>query len=185
MGRVATGKSSVAAQLASELDWPVFSSDQIRKSVAGLAFTERTPTELRAQLYSEEAKREIYAKLIHDGLAAGAQFGGAVIDATFSRRADRHYLREEARRVGLGLQLIELDAPNKQLLARLRARAVATSTNSDAREEDFDKLNALYESPGTDEYVIEMQASGAVADTSQAVMRALATRQADRHGFGT
>ena len=183
MGRVATGKSSVAVQLASELDWPVFSSDQIRKSVAGLPLTERTPTERRAQLYSEQAKREVYAKLVHDGLAAVSQFGGAVIDATFSRRADRHYLREEARRTGVGLQLIELDAPNEQLVARLRARAAAISGNSDAREEDFEKLDALYESAGTDEYVIEMQASGAVANTSQAVMRALATKQADGHGF--
>ena len=47
MGRIATGKSTVAKQLASELGWPIFSSDEIRKTLAGLPLTVRTPPELR------------------------------------------------------------------------------------------------------------------------------------------
>src|SRR5438132_2490565 len=34
MGRVGTGKTTVAKELGSELDWPVFSSDHIRKTLA-------------------------------------------------------------------------------------------------------------------------------------------------------
>src|SRR5437899_12477014 len=41
-GRVGTGKTSVARQLGTELDWPVLSSDQIRKTLAGIPLTERT-----------------------------------------------------------------------------------------------------------------------------------------------
>jgi predicted kinase len=37
MGRVGTGKSTIAKRLASELDWPVFSSDETRKIITGLA----------------------------------------------------------------------------------------------------------------------------------------------------
>src|SRR5213080_1490764 len=52
-GRVATGKTSVALQLGTELEWPVFSADQIRKTMAGLPLTERTPLKRRDELYSE------------------------------------------------------------------------------------------------------------------------------------
>jgi 2-phosphoglycerate kinase len=36
MGRIGTGKSTIAKRLAGELDWPAFSSDEIRKTLAGL-----------------------------------------------------------------------------------------------------------------------------------------------------
>src|SRR5438094_3487100 len=39
IGRVGTGKSTIANRLAGELDWPVFSSDQIRKTLAGVPLT--------------------------------------------------------------------------------------------------------------------------------------------------
>src|SRR5437867_11001338 len=45
MGRVGTGKTTVAKQLASELDWSVFSSDEIRKRLGGLPLTEWTAPE--------------------------------------------------------------------------------------------------------------------------------------------
>src|SRR5213079_9076 len=45
MGRVGTGKTTVARQLGIELNWPVFSSDQIRKMLAGIPWTERTATD--------------------------------------------------------------------------------------------------------------------------------------------
>ena len=70
MGRIATGKSTVAKQLASELGWPIFSSDEIRKTLAGLALTQRTPSELRANIYSARMTQETYRKLLKDGLAA-------------------------------------------------------------------------------------------------------------------
>ena len=54
MGRIATGKSTVAKQLARELGWPVFSSDETRKTLAGLPLNLRTPPKLRDKLYLSE-----------------------------------------------------------------------------------------------------------------------------------
>src|SRR5207247_10199149 len=54
MGRVGTGKSTIAKRLAGELDWPVLSSDEIRKTLAGVLLTQRTPRDLRATIYSAE-----------------------------------------------------------------------------------------------------------------------------------
>ncbi len=70
MGGVGTGKSTIAKRLASELDWPVFSSDEIRKTLAGVPLTQRTPSELRAKIYSARMTQKTYRKLLKDGLAA-------------------------------------------------------------------------------------------------------------------
>ena len=95
-GRVATGKTSVALQLGTELEWPVFSSDQIRKTMAGLPLTERTPLKRHDEIYSEQTTERTYRKLLEQGLAAlQSQSGGVVLDATFSSRAHRELLRDE------------------------------------------------------------------------------------------
>src|SRR4029453_14522285 len=93
MGRVGTGKTTVAKQLASELDWPVFSSDQIRKMLATAPLQERPPPELRDKMYSERMSEQTYKKLLEQGLAALGAQGGVVLDATFSSRANRKFLR--------------------------------------------------------------------------------------------
>jgi predicted kinase len=73
MGRVGTGKTSVAQQLASELDWPVFSSDQIRKTLAGVPLTERTAAERRHEVYSTRMNEQTYTKLLEQGLCRSSK----------------------------------------------------------------------------------------------------------------
>ena len=95
MGRVGTGKTTFAKQLGIELDWPVFRSDLIRKTLAGVPLTERTAPELRGKVYSEQMSSQTYAELVQGGLAALATNTGVILDATFSSRAQREYLRDE------------------------------------------------------------------------------------------
>jgi len=118
MGRVGTGKTTAAKQLASELDLPVFSSDRIRKTLAGLPPMERPSAEQRDKLYSEQMTEQTYKKLLENGLAALATHNGVVLDATFSRRTNRDFLREQLMEAGVRLQVIELDVD----LATIRAR---------------------------------------------------------------
>lgn len=42
MGRIASGKSTLARTLAAELGWPIYSSDRLRKQLAGVPLYERT-----------------------------------------------------------------------------------------------------------------------------------------------
>ncbi|MGZ4982461.1 MAG: AAA family ATPase, partial [Chthoniobacterales bacterium] len=84
MGRIGTGKSTVAKQLASELEWPVFSSDVIRKTLAGVPLNVRTAPELRDKVYSDQMTDRTYEKLLENGLAALATHSGVIFDATFS-----------------------------------------------------------------------------------------------------
>ena len=70
MGGVGTGKSTIAKRLASELDWSLFSSDETRKTLAGVPIPQRTPSELRAKIYSARMTQKTYRTLLEDGFAA-------------------------------------------------------------------------------------------------------------------
>ena len=115
MGRIATGKSTVAKQLARELDWPVFSSDEIRKTLAGLPLNVQTPPKVRDKLYSKRMTDQTYEKLLQNGLAALAIDNGVVLDATFSSRRLRERLRKECARAAIRLRMIELQAHPEEI----------------------------------------------------------------------
>ncbi|HEU0273940.1 MAG TPA: AAA family ATPase, partial [Candidatus Udaeobacter sp.] len=121
MGRIGTGKSTIAKRLASELGWPVFSSDKIRKTLAGVALTQRTPSDLRDKVYSTQMMRKTYGNLFKDALAAvrcshgrrprlSQSRNGVVLDATFSTRAVRKLLHDKCSKANVRLQFVELDA---------------------------------------------------------------------------
>jgi aminoglycoside phosphotransferase family enzyme/predicted kinase len=83
-GVSATGKTHLAEALASAADLAHLSSDRVRKELAGLGPEERAP--LRE--YSGEASLRTYEELGARAARAVAR-GGAIVDATFRRRADR------------------------------------------------------------------------------------------------
>jgi uncharacterized protein len=68
MGGVGTGKSTIAKWLASDLDWPLFSSDETRKILAGVPLTQRTPSELRAKIYSARMTQKLIGSFWKTGL---------------------------------------------------------------------------------------------------------------------
>ena len=179
MGRVGTGKSTMAKRLASELDWLVFSSDETRKTLAGVPLTQRTPSELRAKIYSARMTRKTYRKLLEGGLATiGWCNRGVVLDATFSTRALRKFLRDECKKANVAIQFIELEVDPNEIKKRLRLRDEKTAETSDARLEDFEKLNAEYQPPselGPD--LISVSTTSSVSDTVKAMLLRLAEKQ--------
>ena len=178
MGRVGTGKTSVAKQLGSELDLPVFSSDEIRKTLAGIPLTERTPAERRDDVYSEQMTEQTYKELLATGITALKTHGGVVLDATFSSQANRELLRQEWAKAKVYLQVIELDVDLDKIERRLTARDQSVSEISDARLEDFEKLNSAYEPPS--ELVpglIRISTDNAVSDAVEMILLRLAEKQ--------
>ena len=186
MGRVGTGKSTIAKRLAGELDWPVFSSDEIRKTLAGVLLTQRTPPELRNKIYSPQKTRQTYKELIKDGLAAiGCSRGrlprplqshnGVVLDATFSTRALRKFLRDECRKANMPFQFVELEVDPNEIKKRLKARDEKTAETSDARLEDFQKLSAAYETPSElAPGLIRVSTTTSVSDAVKTILLCLA-----------
>src|SRR5438094_1822224 len=150
MGRVGSGKTTVARQLASELNWPLFSSDEIRKTLAGIPPTERTPQERRAEIYSPRMTKQTYRKLVEDGFAAldccsrgrqprpHATRAGAILDATFSTRALRKFFRHECKKANVPFQVVELEVDPNEIKTRLKLRDEKTAETSDAPFEDLE-----------------------------------------------
>ena len=178
MGRIATGKSTVAQQLANELDWPVFSSDRTRKTLAGVSLMKRTAPELRGKVYSKEVTTQTYARLIEEGLGALALHRGVILDATFSSRTKRDLLQSERRKAGVRLQVIELVADEAEVRSRLQSREKNRAEISDARLEDLERLSAAYEPPlELAPHLIRASTSATVVDTVKAVLLQLAGQQ--------
>jgi predicted kinase len=189
MGGVGTGKSTIAKRLASELNWPVFSSDEIRKTIAGVPLTPRSPPELRAKLYSAQMTRRTYRKLIGDGLAAiGCRPGrrprplqphnAVILDATFSTRALRKLLRDDCKKANVSIQFIELEVSPDEIKNRLKLREEKTAETSDARLEDFEKLNAAYQPPSElTPDLIRVSTNASVSNAVETILLCLAENQ--------
>jgi len=179
MGRVGTGKTMIARRLGSELDWPVFSSDEIRKRLAGVPLTERTAAERRDEVYSKQMTEQTYKKLLEHGLAALEAHNGVVLDATFSSRANRKSLRDACAKADVHLQVVELDVDPSQIKRRLKARDETSAKISDARLEDFEKLSAAYKPPSElTRDLIKISTNIAVSDSVKAGLLQLAKKQA-------
>jgi aminoglycoside phosphotransferase family enzyme/predicted kinase len=190
MGRVGTGKSTLAKRLATELNWPVLCSDEIRKRLAGVPLTRRTPPELRAKIYSARMTRQTYRKLLEHGFAAigGCSRGrrprplqfhnGVILDATFSTRALRKFLRDECEKANTPFQFVELKIDPSEIKKRLKARDEKTAEASDARFEDFGKLNAAYQQPSElAPDLITVSTTSSVSEPVKAILLHLAEKQ--------
>ena len=190
MGRAGTGKSTIAKRLASELDWPVYSSDQTRKTLTGVPLTQRTPSELRGKIYSARMTQKTYGKLLESGFAAigccsrghrpglSQPHNGVILDATFSTRALRKFLRDECKKADVSIQFVELEVDPNEIKNRLKLRDEKTAETSDARLEDFDKLNAAYQPPS--EFapnLVSVSTTSTVSDTVKAILLRLAEKQ--------
>ncbi|MES3630436.1 MAG: AAA family ATPase [Longimonas sp.] len=173
MGRPGTGKSTQAQALHKALGWPVASSDQVRKRLAGLPLHERPDAETRAELYSSAMSERTYDALAEQAVGAVADGSGLILDATYSHRSTREALRK--RLSHCPPLFAELVAPDEQLKSRLAARASQPDVVSDARAEDFELLTARYEAPDAleDARHVQVEATGEPEDTTVQILKAL------------
>jgi uncharacterized protein len=118
-GVPASGKSTLAAALAERAGLPRISSDLVRKADAGVAPTARAP----APVYDETISRATYAELGDRALHAIQRDGGAIVDATFRRRADRQAFADafdEAARVVFVECVVPVDVLRRRACERDR-----------------------------------------------------------------
>lgn len=147
MGRIASGKSTLARALGRELGWEVLSSDRTRKELAGVALFVRGGPTVRKRLYSEAMTKKTYKTLLRYATSRVKQGVSIILDATFSRRHHRDELRRLLERTGATYCFIEAQAPEKIVKKRLQEREGVSHEVSDARLENFGMLNRSYEAP--------------------------------------
>ena len=147
MGRIASGKSTLAHALGAELGWEVYSSDYVRKKLAGFPLYERSSAAARTRLYSAAMTKQTYDRLLTTAAAQLQKGHGVILDATFARRAHRELLAERFGKSGLSWRVLEAQASDAAVQQRLRAREAKPDEVSDARLDDFAPLTRLYEPP--------------------------------------
>ena len=148
MGRIASGKSTLARMLGRELGWEVSSSDVLRKTLARVPLSGRVvDAKKKEQLYAEEMTKKTYQALLANAIRHVRERQSVILDATYSRRLHRDQLRDRLRRAGVAFCFIEAKASNKTIRQRLKVRTGKTAQVSDARLEDFQTLSELYEPP--------------------------------------
>ena len=123
-----SGKSTLAAALAERSGLPHLSSDRVRKELAGLPADERAPRTAYEAAHTERTYTELAAR----AAAAVRVRGGAIVDATFSKRAHRVALAGALEGSGARVLWVECTAPPEVLRRRAAAREHAPERGSDA-----------------------------------------------------
>ncbi|HEY2572794.1 MAG TPA: AAA family ATPase [Verrucomicrobiaceae bacterium] len=177
MGRVASGKSSLAEAFGQELGWSVVSSDVIRKQIAQVPPAFRGAAEALAQLYSPSMTDRTYGALLDAASRSIHADHGVILDATFSRAVRRRTLGDLAQRMGFRVIWIEVVVSDAVATQRLRERDFQTDVISDARRENAAELNSAYEAPEEITDRITLRSEGEKASVLRKLLRELAMRR--------
>lgn len=147
IGLPGSGKSTLARKLAGQLRIDYFSSDSIRKKMAGLPVNQRSPESRRKELYSPHMTDQTYSTLQHQTIACLQNGYPAIVDATFSKITDREAFVTQLQSHNISFCFIETQAADETIKQRLTERDKQPDISSDARLEDFEKLYNRYEPP--------------------------------------
>ena len=147
-GLSGTGKSTVAAALHARTGFAHINSDTTRKRLAGIASTARPGP----ALYTSERSAATYEAMYAAARAELAAGRGALLDATFQRRAHRDAARDVARHCGVPILFAECVAPEEEIHRRLAERGRANTDASDADWTVYEQQRATYEPFAADEY---------------------------------
>ena len=146
-GIVGTGKSTAAAELADVLEGVVVASDRVRKRQAGLAPTARTHAGLDADLYAPAQNERVLDGLFERAAPVLASGRVALLDATWSRAADRARARAFAQASGIPALFIETRCAASVARERLARREAAGRDASDAGPAFYDRSVERFEPP--------------------------------------
>jgi uncharacterized protein len=163
VGLPGTGKTTVSRALGMRLGGVVFSSDRVRKELAGVVAPRRGHDEIDAGLYSPEMSRRTYAELRRLTTSNLEQGESVILDATYRTRSDRAEVIEIARKLALPCWILECQLPESTALARIAARQFTGEGASDADAEVYQVQRSRYE------HIDPAEASYARADTSKSI----------------
>lgn len=130
-GPPASGKSTLAAELARRTGLPLLSSDVIRKRLAGMKPTARA----QQSHYSAQFTHSTYDLLSREALASLRLRDGAVLDASFGTRGQRALLDRRLRQAHGAALFVLCEAPLQVALSRAHNRIADERRISDAGPE--------------------------------------------------
>jgi len=174
-GLSGTGKSRLAADLAESIRAELLRSDVLRKELHGIGPEEPAGDRYGAGIYSAEATRRTYGRLLELGGEALSRGKTVILDATFQKRDHREQARRIAEDSGSPFLLIECRCPEDVVIQRLKARADAQSDASDAGVSIYTKQKSGFEpiEPGGFAAYLPIETDRPPRETLQAVQEHL------------
>jgi len=146
-GPPGAGKSVLARGLSRPTGAAVIRSDVVRKTLAGLAPTDRPSGAVARKLYGTAMSERTYATMLDEARTALDVGESVIVDATFSRRKARAPFVGLAAATGARLLVVHLDCPPDVIDRRLAARRADATEASDANAEVSRRLRASFEPP--------------------------------------
>lgn len=143
-GLIASGKSTVSAQISEVLNCPVVDSDRTRKVLIGVGAEVPVLEDAFSGNYSSEFTQRVYSELFRRAEVVMASGRSVVIDASFSSADQRRALANFADRRALPVRLIECVTSREEALRRIALRSQQPSP-SDGRAEIYDAFAAKFE----------------------------------------
>ena len=162
-GLPASGKSTIARTLSKTLLIDALRSDVIRKQHVRQHPQFHTDTGFEQGLYSPEAHRLTYTKMLLMARAALEQNQSVIVDATFSEPDYRRKAIDLARQLDCHILFAECTSPEHLIKLRLAQRE-GRATASDARLDHYELLNRRYLPPDEIEPTLRVQ-----VDTSRPI----------------
>ena len=131
-GLPGSGKTTVASQIAPELDAVCLHSDVERKRLAGVGATQRSDSPLDGGIYSASASQATYGRLLELTNALLHAGQTVIVDAAFTNRIRRAEFVELAKQCGAQARIISMDIPPDTLRARVARREGLSGEYSEA-----------------------------------------------------
>ncbi|MCH9662985.1 MAG: AAA family ATPase, partial [Gammaproteobacteria bacterium] len=144
-GLIGTGKSTIAQGVSTALDLRLISSDRLRKEQAGLAPETPQREAFGAGLYSPATSAQTYDTLADLARTALQQGESVMLDAAFSKRAQRALMQDVATDVGAECYLLDCVATEAVIRDRLEQRMRTPGSISDGRWAIFPQFQRQYE----------------------------------------
>ncbi len=139
-GPPASGKSTLAGELARRAQAPIVSSDVVRKELLGISLTERAGE----RSYSAPMTRRTYTELGVRAARALARSPAVIVDATLGNRDSRRIVLDALGDAGPAV-MVECSAPPATLRERAERREADPRRVSDADADVAQRLAAAFE----------------------------------------
>ncbi len=147
MGRIGSGKSTIARKFSEFLELDIFSSDAIRKSFFNLPLYEKTPENLKFRVYTKFITEMVYKTMIEKAIESSLKKGLSILDGTFANKYLRNLVLFRAFEENIKIIFIEIDTKKEIIIERLKKRKFSSNEVSDAGLEEFLSFYDFYEPP--------------------------------------
>ena len=146
-GLPGSGKSFTFQALSEETGWRVFSSDRVRKELAGAGPDDRLDDSFYSKTFSEKTYRELTDRAAKEARSHGV----AMIDANFRTATLRDFARSRAAGEGMKLAIVQVDTAEEVIVKRLATRPQDDTAASDADLAVYQKLKSEFQPPAASE----------------------------------